>query len=161
MVDSTVRVQKLNGENYSTWSFKLKLLLIKEGTWTIVTTAPKADDLAKADWMKGDEAAQVTIGLLVEDNQLGLIKKHSTSYAQWKALKEYHQKATLSNKIHLYKRLFRTVLDENGDMEMHIAKLSDYVDRLSGLGQTLEDEIFASILLSSLPESYNTLVTAL
>ena len=46
-------------------------------------------------------------------------------------------------------------------MEEHIVILSDYFDKLTGLGMVLRNDVIACLYLSSLPESYDTLVTAL
>ena len=152
-------VQKLNSDNFSTWSYKLKLLLLKDGLWDVVNTvAPTPVDSV---WTKKDESAQVVIGLTVEDSQLRFIKNASTAREAWLALQSYHQKSTTSNKVHILKRLCRTFLKEGGDMEEHIMILSDYFDKLTGLGMVLPDDVIACLYLSNLPESYGTLVTAL
>ena len=161
----------------------MKLLLVRDGLWNVVnqdkataTTvhpAPGANDatgIAAADtatlkavteWAKKDESAQVLIGLTVEDSQLRFIKDKKTAHEQWMALKSYHQKNTTSNKVHILKRIIRTTLEEGVDMEAHIATLSDYFDKLNALGVNMTDDVIACVYLSSLPESYDTLTTAL
>ena len=152
-------IQKLNGENYSTWSYQVQLLLMKYKCWDVVKEpAPAPVDTA---WTVKDEAAQAEIGLLVEDSQLRLIRNAKSAREQWNILKEYHQKATLSGRMALNRRFFRTVLPENGDMVDHIATLSEYVDRLAGFGQIIPDDVIVGVLLSSVPESYDTLIMAL
>lgn len=152
-------IQKLNGENYSTWSYKVQLLLMKEKNWEVIKDPVNLPvDVA---WIAKDEAAQATIGLLVEDSQLRLIRNAKSAKEQWDILKQYHQKATLSSKMALNRRFFRTVLPENGDMIDHIATMSEYVDKLAGFGQIIPDDIIVGVLLSSVPESYDTLIMAL
>lgn len=152
-------IQKLNGENYSVWSYKVELLLIKDNLWEVI----KEDTPTPADaaWSKRDDQARATIGLLVEDNQLLHIRNANTAREAWAALKGYHQKATLTSKVLLLKRVCRTVLKEGGDMEEHITTISNHIEQLTALGQELPDNLVAALLLGSLPESYETLVTAL
>jgi len=50
---------------------------------------------------------------------------------------------------------------EEGDMEIHINLMLNIVDELAALGEVLKDKLIIAMLLSSLPESYSTLVTAL
>lgn len=52
-------------------------------------------------------------------------------------------------------------LAEDGDMEIHINHMLNVVDELAALGEVLKDKLIIAMLLSSLPESYSTLVTAL
>jgi len=107
-------IQKLNGENYSTWSYKVQLLLMKEKNWKVIKDPVNLPvDVA---WIAKDEAAQATIGLLVEDSQQRLMRNAKSAKEQWDILKQYHQKATLSSKMALNRRFSRTVLSENGDM---------------------------------------------
>lgn len=76
-------------------------------------------------------------------------------------MQQYHQKASYSSKIFLLKRLFRTILVENGNMEDHISEILDLVNKLAALGKTMKDNLIAAILLSSLPDSYSVLITGL
>lgn len=85
------------------WKFKMELLLIEKDLWdNISIERPAAPD---AEWLKRDGKARARIGLMVEDNQLCHIRKETSAAAAWKALKAYHEKSTLTNKIFLLKRL--------------------------------------------------------
>ena len=79
----------------------------------------------------------------------------------WIALKNYHQKSTLSNKVNLLKKICALKLSKNGDMENHIAEMEDLVYQLTSLGEELAEHLIVAFYLSSLPDSYNTLITAL
>lgn len=153
------KIEKLNYSNYQTWKYKLELLLLKEGLWEVVSEAKPVDP--SAVWTKQDGKAKALIGLLIEDSQLIHVRKLDTSKNYWDALKSYHQKSTLTNKVFLLKRICRMQMGENGDMESHINTLLDIVDQLTALGETLAENLVVALLLCSLPDSYNTLVTAL
>ena len=130
MADSTVsRITKLNNQNYQTWKFKIELLLTKEDLWdTISEDSPNPTTTA---WQLNDRKARATIGLLVEDNQLNLIRKLTTAKETWDALKKYHENSTLSNKVNLLKKLCGLKLTENGNMEQHLAKMEDLIHSFS------------------------------
>ena len=113
------------------------------------------------DWRTKDRKARATIGLLLEDNQLHLVRKLQTAKVTWEALKKYHKKSTLSNKVSLLKKLFALKLTEDGNMEMHITQTEDLIDQMASLGETLADNLTVALFLSSLPDSYGTLITAL
>ena len=160
MTESTAsRITKLNNHNYQTWKFKIELLLTKEDLWdTISEDSPNPTNTA---WQLKDRKARATIGLLVEDNQLNLIRKLTTAKETWDALKKYHEKSTLSNKVNLLKKLCGLKLTETGNMEQHLAKMEDLIDQLSSLGESFAEHLTVAIFLSSLPDSYGTLITAL
>ena len=72
------------------------------------------------DWRTKDRKARATIGLLLEDNQLHLVKKLQTAKDTWEALKKYNQKSTLSNKVSLLKKLYPLKLTEDGNCETEL-----------------------------------------
>jgi gag-polypeptide of LTR copia-type len=167
-------IDKLNNENYCVWSFKLKMLLIKENLWQCVegsypesvletggASPTPTNNKEISNWKQRDGKALATIALAVEDNQLALIMKAETSKAAWNALKEYHQKATLSNKVSLLRKICQMRLSESGDLETHLFKMEETFEKLAALGKDLEEDLRVAMILSSLPESYNTLTTAL
>lgn len=112
-------------------------------------------------WLKADRQARATIGLLIEDDQLRHIRDTSSAREAWTALQNYYQKASLTNQVFLFKKICRMKLSENGDMESHLNAMLNSVDQLAALGEALKDKMIIALLLCSLPESYNTLITAL
>ncbi|XP_051163516.1 uncharacterized protein LOC127282958 [Leptopilina boulardi] len=152
-------VQKLNGDNYSVWSKKIELLLIREDLWEVVKEEPPTPE--DSTWAKKDNRARATIGLLIEDNQLVHIEDATTAKEAWEKLKQHHQKASRSNIIYLYKKLFKSALPEDGNMEEHISEILTLINKLTALGEVLKDHLRATILLSSLPDSYSALITSL
>jgi len=159
MSENRFSITKLNNGNYQVWKHKVELLLIRDDLWhTVNESRPVNPD---ERWLKADRQARATIGLLVEDDQLRHVKDVKSAHEAWEALKNYHQKASLTNQVYLFKRLCSMKLTEEGDMEIHINLMLNIVDELAALGEVLKDKLIIAMLLSSLPESYSTLVTAL
>lgn len=123
-----LQFSKLNGSNYQTWKFKMELLLIDKDLWDIISEARPA--IPDADWLKREGKARARIGLMVEDNQLCHIRKEATAAGAWNALKTYHEKSTLTNKIFLLKRICRMQMSTNGNMEEHVNSMLDLVNQL-------------------------------
>lgn len=133
-------IAKLNNENYFTWKFRVELLLIKDEVWHVVEkpapvlSADRSNQSTVDAWKKCDDKARAMIGLLVEDNQLNHIRNKATAKQWWDALKDHHEKSTLSNKVILMRKICNTKMQENGDMEAHINELSGSFQRLVALG---------------------------
>jgi len=64
---------------YQTWKIKMELLLTKEKLWNVVTDDPP--DPVTDEWSNKDKQARATIGLLLEDSQLHIIRKETSSKA--------------------------------------------------------------------------------
>ena len=59
------------------------------------------------------------------------------------------------------RRLCRLNLKENGDMEAHLNTMDELIDKLTTLGEMMAEPMAVALYLSSLPESYSTMITAL
>jgi len=164
----SLKIAKLNNENYTNWKFKMELLLRKQNLWkkVIVGTRPekKEDDSNNGeidDWDAKDDEARGIIGLSVEDDQLVHIRGAQTAQQTWNALKNYHEKNTVTNIVHLMRSICSSKLNEGGNARDHINRMVDLFTKLNDLENGLSDKWCAAMLLSSLPKSYDTLVTSL
>lgn len=164
---------KLNDSNYANWKFRMEMLLRKQNLWkkVILTAKPTAalgtggaieNQAAMDKWDEEDDEARGSIGLAVEDDQLGHIRSAKTAKQAWDALKDYHEKNTLANKVHLMRTICALKLNEGGDAKAHINRMQDLFTQLSDIGESQLSTLWSKIfLLSSLPESYDTLVSTL
>lgn len=117
MEDVKSRIERLGESNYQIWKIKIELLLIKEDLWDVVYKEIPATKTA--EWLKSDGKARAVIGLLVDDNQLLVIKNLTTARDYWLTLKKIHEKTSLCNKVFLLKRLCRMQLGDKS-MAIHI-----------------------------------------
>lgn len=173
MSDSKPNFAILNNENYANWKFKMELLLRKNNLWKQVIEGSRPEpkrnqgnevvNQSELDaWDMKDDEARGTIGLLVMDDQLGHIRSAKTAKATWSALKDYHEKNTLTNKVYLMRSICSLKLQEGGNAISHINAMNDLFTKLRDVGEEgLSDKWSAAMLLSSLPEGYDALITSL
>ena len=79
----------------------------------------------------------------------------------WDNLQKVHERANLSNRLYLLRKLYQTKLDLSQDMNDYIRLTLEMVQRLHGIGEKIQEFHVAALLLSGLPESYDNVVTAL
>jgi hypothetical protein len=168
-------IEKLNSDNYETWSFQMNLHLLQLDLWDFVSgtstcpepkvSATDATLITNAkeinSWKSKDQKAYAAIGLAIEKTQIPIIKKTKTSKDAWEALQTYHRKSSLTNKVRLLKKVCQTRLKNKEEMESHLFGMEKIFDQLADLGMDLEEVFRVAIILASLPDSYDTLVTAL
>lgn len=150
---------KLDNENYFVWKYRMELLLTKENLWSVINE--EKPDPETAAWTKKDGEARAYIGLLVCDNQLNYVRKATSARNAWDNLKNYHEKSTLSNKVTLMRAICNLKLEENGNVVSHVNAMTELFEKLGALGDRISDDWVVAMLLSSLPKSYDTLITAL
>lgn len=165
-MDTKISMGKLSNENYFTWKYKMEMLLKKEGVWRVIIKekpAPTSSNSALIEkWEENDEKAMALIGLSVQDNQLQNIRNAKSAKESWTSLKNFHEQGTLVNTTSLMRKLWDMKLEKNKDPQPHIQNMSETLQKLVDLGEDdLTEKWKIAILLSSLPDDYHTLVTAL
>lgn len=158
-MDTKVTIEKLNNKNYFNWKFKMELMLIKEKIW--FTTSQNAPSPITDAWTNADATARALIGLNIDDSQLQYVRNTTNAKEAWKALKDVHEKSTLTNKVTVMRQMYDQKMQEGQDMEQHLGKMSSYFQQLADLGEKVEEINKVALILSSLPPSWHTLITAL
>lgn len=152
---------KLNGRNFSTWSYRMQLYLKNEGCWDVINLPNRPDGISERSWNKKESHANYLISIMVENNQLPIIKRCDSARSTWIDLCKHHRKSTFSAKIRLLRKLYHEMLPKNGNMENHLSKIMEHYDELCEIGHIIEEQQFVSIVLTSVGEEYDHLVTAL
>lgn len=165
MDDKSWSVDKLTTDNYSTWKFKLKHLLIAKDLFGYVdgsiTLSGEASEADKTAYKKNHSKAFSHIVLSVSDNLIYLITECANAQAAWDRLSAHFERDTLANKLFLKKQYFRTVMKEGTSMQEHLRHMKAITDKLAAIKANISEEDQVVTLLGSLPDSYSTVVTAL
>ena len=141
--------------------------LIRDGVWSIVNGSEIAPtDLASDRYMyvkfsARKDCALATIVLSTNPSLLYLVGDHDDPIAVWKKLGDQFQRKMWANKLKLRKQLYSLRLKESDSAQEHMKNLTEIFNELSIIGVEISDEDRVVYLIASLPESFNTLVTAL
>lgn len=154
-------IEKLTWKNYQHWSFKVQTFLRREGCWKSITDECPTEDPAKSAWESADNKALTAIILSVENSQLIHVRKAKSAKEAWDNLKKYHQKSTLSSKVRILKKICKSELKKGGDVEKHILEIREALEDLESMGYEVPKDIQMYLLLGSLNEDYDNIVTAL
>lgn len=157
---SFLNFEKLNNENYPTWAFRMRMYLIKEELWDIVE-AEHPPNMDARDILRKRAKALSTIVLGVETDQLVLLRGANTGREAWEMLKEYHQQNTIGNQMRSLKDIITMRLSPGGNMQIHIFKMFEVMNNLKDLGIDIPDVMFVALLLASVNDEYENLVTAI
>ncbi|XP_055642988.1 uncharacterized protein LOC129779507 [Toxorhynchites rutilus septentrionalis] len=98
--------------------------------------------------------------LLIRED-LCLVKTTTNAIDFWNALRDYHEKVTVTSRVSLLRKLCNLNLLEGGDMEAHLFEVEELFSRLENADLKLEQPIKIAMMLRSLPDSYGGLITAL
>ena len=125
-------------------------------------TAPSGEDADRlSKFTARRDRALATIVLAVEPSLLYLIGDPEDPVVVWKKLQDQFQKKTWANKLALRRKLHSLQLRDGNSVQDHIKAMIELFNELAIVGDVIEEEDRVVYLLASLPDSFNTLVTAL
>src|ERR1700744_4308887 len=155
--------EKFDGTNYFSWSFILKTILEEGEVWDVIAK-PKPSILdadATAAWLKKDRKAFTTITLATKPSYMQDIRHAKTAKEAWDNMSERYQSKGLMRRVLLKRKFNKMVMEEGENMEDHRRQFKDILDELNESGMTVDDQEAAIMLLSSLPKSWDSIITPL
>ena len=120
----------------------------------------KPDGMKDEEWEVLDRTTLGTIRLTLSSSVAFNIVNEKTTKDLMDALTRMYEKPSASNKIFLMKRLFNMHMVDGSSVAEHLNSFNTVTNQLSSVDIKFDDEIRALLLLSSLPDSWNGLVTA-
>ena len=78
-----------------------------------------------------------------------------------KKLEKFYLFKSLSNKLHLKRQLFKLKMEEGGSFMDHMNTFNRILDQLQKVGIELEKEDKALVILTSVSDSYESVITIL
>ena len=100
---SKMGLGKLNGDNYHSWKFNVKMLLIGKDLWEVVdgteVLGEDAGDAEKKLFKKRDNQALSIVCLSVQPNLQIYVRNCKSSKEAWDSLSNHFEEKTLSKKI--------------------------------------------------------------
>lgn len=161
-----ISIEKLKDDNFATWKFQMKHLLIAKGYFGIVDgterePATSAEDKVKESFKQRSEQAFSILVLSVSSEMIYMISECATANEAWDKLGKHFERDSLSNKIFLKKKYFRSEMKESESLTNHLKNMKQITDRLAAIKAPISEEDQVVTLLGSLPDSYSSLVTVL
>jgi hypothetical protein len=110
-------------------------------------------------WAKLDRVAHATIRMHLSEFVYYTVQSCTTMSELWKTLSDTYEKKVAATKIYLIRRLYNLRIKESDSITAHLNDYEGIISQLSAQGMTIDDELKALLLMSSLPPSWETFVT--
>ena len=173
---STTQIEKLTEKNYRSWATTVRAILREKKLFDVVEGTTKAPTkLAEA--ATTDERAAYDTGLEAYEKKafpacrilLSTISSRLITYVEdeddpakiWTTLKDRFRPTTDITMAQALKSIIGMRMAEDDDMEAHIRNFTASKRRLEEHGVSLEDIVYRTIFLLSMPTGYQMTVTAL
>uniref|UniRef100_A0A2N9HBW1 Integrase catalytic domain-containing protein n=1 Tax=Fagus sylvatica TaxID=28930 RepID=A0A2N9HBW1_FAGSY len=121
----------------------------------------KPEKMTDDEWEELDMKAVSTIRLLLADEVMYDVMEENSTAGIWLNLEKRYMSKSLTNKLHLKQNLYGLKMTEGADLRQHINTFKQIISDMLRIDIKFEDEDKAMMLLTSLPASYEHLVTTL
>jgi transposase InsO family protein len=162
MEGTSSRMICLNGSNWLLWKGKmLDILYYKDMYAPIEGDTVKPKETSDAEWKKLNLQVVGLIRQWVDDKVYHHISDETNACELWKKLTARYERKTAVNKAFLIRQLVNLKFKEGGSVSNHLNDFQSIVNQLTTMKMNLDEELQALMLLSSLPDSWETLVVSL
>ena len=159
------KIEKLTAENYHSWKFNMKMYLIGKDLWEVVTgTEVMENDWTEAEkrkFKKRENQALAAICLGISTNLQIYVRSSETPKSTWDNLEKHFQQKTLSKKIFYRRKLYAAQMEKGQSMTEHVNYIKTLGEHLEAIDDAIAEKDLVILLISSLPDDYNYLITAL
>lgn len=166
------RMEMLKAHNWMPWKRRMLAMLRDLGLEKYITKGAKAPESVDPDkptaeehsavqkWREGDIKAQTRIELSIGDSEMIHISGATTAREMWDQLTTVKESKGRLGVLATRRALYRMTAAEGFEMVDHISKLRKLQEELHLMENKVSDEDFVMILITSLPESWDTYTLA-
>ncbi len=166
------RIAALDGTNYRSWAFSMKMLLKAHELWEVIedeeedegekeTSASGKGKRLEAKWRKKDQLALSNIALALKPSEQEHIYNCITAKDAWNCLKEMYEGKGTHRFLSLLKSLSTAKLENGTKMKDYIRGVRQTADQLSEIEVKLDKVAVIGFILNGLPDTYRYLVVNL
>ena len=152
---------KLTADNYSYWKPMMEDHLYCKDLHEPITCQNKPEEMKDKEWELQNRKAVAVIRKYIDRSLFEHVSTYTNAYELWTKLESLIQKKTPRNKAHLVRRLVKLEYLDGQNMIEHLNTFKGIVNQLIKSEMKIDDELQTLLLLSSLPESWDTLVVTL
>ena len=143
----------------------MRMYLIGRDLWEIVEGTETLPEDANAEqsrkFKRRENIALSNICLSVSNSLQIYVRGAKSAKEAWDALSGHFEEKSLSKVIHYRRKLYALRMHKGTTMTDHINSLKTIAEHLESLEDPVAEKDLVKILISSLPDSYNNLITAL
>lgn len=152
-------IQPFNGERYSVWKFRVRVLLTELSVLNVIDE--ELPNEPTEQWIRNNIVAKSTIIDYLGDSFLGFAKEQNLARDILKNLDNIYERRSLATQLTLRKSLLNLKFQGDISLIQHFTKFDDIITELISAGAKLDEMDKVSHLLITLPSRYDGVITAL
>ncbi|PZC74114.1 hypothetical protein B5X24_HaOG208365 [Helicoverpa armigera] len=145
-------------DDYSTWKFAIKMILIKEKLFAFTSKYPDSNNSTD---IEKDQEALALICLHIEPTLYAYVQDSKHAKDAWDSLAKAFEDKGVNRRITLMNALLDEKLDNHSSMHQYVAAVMSLAQKLKDIATGFDDDLVAVVLLRGLPEEYRPMRMAL
>jgi hypothetical protein len=113
------------------------------------------------DWNVMNRKTVGQIRQWIDQSVFHHVAQETVAYTLWTKLEALYERKTTQNEASTIRRLVNLKYRETRNVSKHLSDFQRLINQLTNMKMVLEDELQALLLLSSLPDNWDTLVVSL
>ncbi|VFQ72988.1 unnamed protein product [Cuscuta campestris] len=151
----------LDSTNYSIWKIRIEDYLCSKDLLDPILYKEHPTGVDEKAWTTLNQKAIASIRQYDSLSVLQHVANETNAFEMWKKLESMYERNNAMGKASLIKKLVKLQYKDGDSIVVHMNEFQGVVNQLAGMKMKLEDELQALLLLSSLPDSWDTLVVSL
>src|SRR5271168_681789 len=112
-------------------------------------------------WEMEENIMKQALASVIPDSLFIEVRKMETALSMWDAVRNQREKKSRMVTVDMRRKLQSEKCTEQGDVRAHLVKLQIMREDLASMGGSISDEDFTSMILGSIPQSYDTYIAAI
>ncbi|UYV72756.1 hypothetical protein LAZ67_10000543 [Cordylochernes scorpioides] len=158
MTSTMINTPLENDQNYSSWKYNTKMMLIERELWKYVTEPTPDEEASRTIFNMKQEKALAMIALTISPSQQIHIMDCTTAREAWDTLEQVYEPKSRSRILQLKKQFISIRFEEQETMTNYLGRLKICSDHLREAGAEMQDQDLAYSMLAGLPESYDGII---
>ena len=117
--------------------------------------------MSDRDWEKLNRKTIGCIRQCIDVSVFHHVSQETNAEALWEKLRSLYERKTTQNKAFIARKLVNLKLKEGKSIAKHLSESQDLVNQIVTMKLVIDDELQVLLLLSSSPDSWETLVVLL
>ena len=160
------KIEPLDGSNFQSSKYNMKLVLMERGFWGFVQGTesepkPTASASVKNSYRLRSDKADSLIALSVKTSSQVHISSTTNPKTAWEILHKHFEFVSITQVVRLNRKFYAASMEEGADLLQHITMMTSLAEQLRELEEEISSRKFATLILGSLPESYENFVSSL
>ena len=160
------KIEPLSGKNYQSWKYNIKLVLMERGLWGFVEGTENAPNSTATDAVRNayrlcSDKAYSLIALSVDKSLQVHVSSTIDPRAAWEMLQKQFECVSIAQIVRLNRKFYAATMKEGTDLMEHLMYMTSLAEQLRELKEEITPQKFATVVLGSLPESYDNFISSL